>query len=374
MTPTMGKCNSCQKPIQSREFMSCMKCNLRYDLVCASVPYKRFRTMTSEIKQNWSCSTCRVKEQGVQERILDTPKIVPSKLNEHSEDVEGNVTYRRKSKMVDNLVCDQNKGIPITMDNDIISNNVMINIVDIIKKEVTAAMKSSIKELVSQQLVDIKEYVSGFQDSLSFFNAKYEEMKKELEEKSNIIQRLQTDNEKLTGAVTELSNRLNTAEQYLRECNVEINNIPEQKSEILSTTLLQLAKTVECTLHDDDIINITRVAKLDKENKKPRTIVAKLRSPRLRDTLLAAVTKFNRTHHNDKLSSKHLGYAAPHGPVFVSEHLTPSTKSLHAAARKKAKEQSYTFTWVRNSRIFVRKNEHSQKIHIRNSKCLDLII
>ncbi|CAG9564514.1 unnamed protein product [Danaus chrysippus] len=272
--------------------------------------------MTSENKQNWRCSVCRVKEQKAQEHILNTPKIAPSKLSEHCQDVEGNVTFRSKSKVGDKLICDPNEGI--TIEKEIVSNNVMINIADIIKKEVTAAMKSSITELVSQQLVDIKEYVSGFQDSLSFFNAKYEEMKKELEEKSNMIRKLQVDNEKLTGAVTDLSNRLNTAEQYLRECNVEINNIPEHKSEILSTTLLRLAKTVECTLHDDDIMKITRVAKLDKENKKPRTFIAKLRSPRLRDNLLAAITKFNRGHPNDKLSSKHLGYAAPHGPIFVS--------------------------------------------------------
>ena len=63
----------------------------------------------------------------------------------------------------------------------------------------------------------------------------------------------------------------------------------------------------------------------------------------------------------------------PRKSVYVSEHLSPANKSLHAAARLKAKELNYKFTWIRNGRIFVRKDESSEFILIRNTESLKLI-
>lgn len=102
----------------------------------------------------------------------------------------------------------------------------------------------------------------------------------------------------------------------------------------------------------------------------------KLRSPRRRDELLAAVVKYNKNKEKvNKLNSNDLGIAGPRSSVFVSEHLTPTNKYLHAAVRKRAKEANYRFVWVRNGRIFVRKSEEDANvILIRNLKCLDKLV
>lgn len=125
---------------------------------------------------------------------------------------------------------------------------------------------------------------------------------------------------------------------------MEINGIPENRSENQCNTIIQLAKTVDTAMADRDIQNVTRIAKMNKDSKRPRSVIVKLRSIHNRDQLLAAVHKFNKSKiQQDKLNSTHLGLAGEAKPVYVAEHLTPANKSLHASTRKKAKEAVYSF-------------------------------
>ncbi|KAG7304713.1 hypothetical protein JYU34_010061 [Plutella xylostella] len=247
---------------------------------------------------------------------------------------------------------------------------------EIIREEIRSALKSTLGEGNSllQKLDFINDKMTSFESSLSFFNSMYEEFKNNLEEKSNLISSLQKENETLNSAVKDLSGRLNSIEQHMREDNVELNGLPENKSENLCNTVVQLAKTVDCPINEIDIIHATRVAKQNKTDDRPRSIIIKLRTVGLRDSLLAAVQTFNKKNPKDKLSSHHLGIGGNNVPVYMSEHLSPANKALHAATRHKARELQYKYVWVRGGRILVRKNETSQAMQIRNHDSLKLMV
>ncbi|XP_013170068.1 PREDICTED: uncharacterized protein LOC106119568, partial [Papilio xuthus] len=168
-----------------------------------------------------------------------------------------------------------------------------------------------------------------------------------------MIRKLKIENESLQSASKDYANRLCLIEQNLRQSNIEINGVPEHRTENIILAVNHLAKTVGEPLTDSDIVQATRVAKVNKDNNKPRAIVVKLRTPRVRDSLLAAVSRFNKKQPLDKLSSQHLGISGDRKPVYVSEHLCPASKQLHAATRIMAKDLSYKFVWVRNGKIFV---------------------
>lgn len=227
-------------------------------------------------------------------------------------------------------------------------------------------MSTILREKVSDELKAIRQQMTDYHDAVNFMNQQFEDLKNVIDLKSKIITKLETDNASLQASVKDISARLNLTEQHMRESNLEINGIPEHKSENLVNTIVQLSKTIDCSLRDDDILNVTRVAKLSNTNDRPRCVIAKLRSPRHRDSILAAVTTFNKRNQNDKLNSHHLGIGGSRVPVYVAEHLTPNNKSLHAATRQKAKEQGYKFVWIRNGRIFVRKTEACQAILIKS--------
>lgn len=85
------------------------------------------------------------------------------------------------------------------------------------------------------------------------------------------------------------------------------------------------------------------------------------------------MTKYNkgRPDRAEKLNTSDLGIAGRKSPIYVSEHLSPAAKKLHAEARIAAKAKSYRFVWVRYGRIYVRKNEEADLIHIRNPSDLN---
>lgn len=193
-------------------------------------------------------------------------------------------------------------------------------------------------------------------------------------EKNEIINNLVTKNENLSSLVQNLQERLCQVEQNARVTNIEISGIPEKKFENLVKTVEQLGNIVENPIIESEILHVTRVAKLNKDNSRPRSVIVKLSSQRRRDELLAAVSKFNKKNKDDKLNTAHLGIGGRREPVFVSEHLTLSNKQLHAAARKRSKEVGWKFVWVRDGRVFVRKSEQSPAIYIKNEDSLKVIV
>ncbi|CAG4970647.1 unnamed protein product [Colias eurytheme] len=124
--------------------------------------------------------------------------------------------------------------------------------------------------------------------------------------------------------------------------------MPEKRNENLYNIVTQLGNVVNCNIGEKDILHCTRVAKSNKSNSRPRSIVVQLMSTKMRDQLLASILKYNQNNPHDKLNSTHLGCETQRSPVYVMEHLSPANKALHAATRIKAKEMGYKYVWVRN--------------------------
>lgn len=243
---------------------------------------------------------------------------------------------------------------------------------EIIREEMNLALQDTVKGIIHEQFNKINEALSEFKNSLSFFNEKYEEIKIAIEEKSAKILKLEKDNYDLQNSFNNLTKRMNTLEQHSRSSNIELQCIPEYKTENLVTTVLQLSKVVNCDIKDTDIQLCTRIAKKDPQNSRPRSVLVKFNSPRIRDTFLAASMQYNKTNSKNKLNSSHLGIAADKPvPIFVAEHLSPENKALHAATRAKAKELGYRYVWVRNGKIFTKKDETSETVIINDPKKLN---
>lgn len=369
MAPTGNKCTGCRHVITGKDFLVCSACTSKYDLLCANIGIKKFTSMGQEQRLNWKCVECHSKLPKYDN--TNTPLRQPTQSTQQgssdgsypddSKSDTGNVTLRARQ---------QGQQSQTLSDCRYVTEDSLRRI---LVEELSHMIEGKINKLVTVQLKSINERISEFSESIAYFNKQYDEMKAELNEKSTTILGLQRDNESLKSSVNDLSLRLRLAEQNMREANLEINGIPEHKSENLPTVIAQIAATVGCDVRDEDVYQVTRVAKLNKEGDRPRTVIVKLRSPRHRDAMLAAVTKFNKKNSNGKLSTQHLGIAGTPKPVFVSEHLSPANKYLHAAARLKAKQEGFKFTWVRNGRVYVRRDEYSPAIFIRNSESLDLI-
>ncbi|CAH2101903.1 unnamed protein product [Euphydryas editha] len=105
---------------------------------------------------------------------------------------------------------------------------------------------------------------------------------------------------------------------------------------------------------------------------RPKSVVVQFASKRIRDEFLAASINFNRERsREEKLNSSHLGFNGEKPAIYIVDHLSPTNKTLHAAARSTAKEKGYKHVWVRNGRIFMQKTDGFSYIIIRDLDSLN---
>lgn len=331
----MNTCNKCNKQIRSSEIKSCSKCGIVYHYQCLGVPQENFAKESKAYKAAWKCSECKPVEK--RSESSSTPS--HSQPNKQCQSVES----------------------PAVTNNDDLKQYINNKL-----EESLSQLLKDIRRDFTTESTDTRNRIQELTESVNFMSINYDKLKEALDDKTKIIGDQQIEICALHAEVTNLNVRLNQIEQQSRDSNLEIQCVPEHKAENLKTVIHQLVATVGCGLPDSELLNYHRVAKINQESNRPRSIVVRLSSPLIRDKIIAAVKTFNRTHQNDKLNSSHLGIADEKKPVFVGEHLSPGNKQLHAAARKAAKEKKYQFVWVRGGRIYMRKDVNSKSIVVRD--------
>ncbi|XP_026325743.1 uncharacterized protein LOC113234605 [Hyposmocoma kahamanoa] len=233
-----------------------------------------------------------------------------------------------------------------------------------------AKMRQNMTSALDEQLKPIRAELSQMNDSMNFISNQYEDLKKVHEASQLRVTELEKQSVELKATVEDLTLRINQVEQQSRQNNVELQCVPEDKNENIMQIIHQLGKTIGCRLNDNDVLNCTRTAKVNRSSTRPRSIVVQLASPRLRDQLLASTISFNKANPQNKLNSSHLGLSGNITPIFVTEHLSPSNKVLHAAARRAAKDKGYKYVWIRSGKIFLRKSDDTEFILVKNMDML----
>lgn len=349
------KCAGCPNNPRGIALLQCSRCVDKYHYTCLNLTKESYQSLSKELKDKWICPTCRCKEPKLGDNT-NTPvrsapaTVVTQILNETlPSPCFDNVTHRSKLRSPANCDC-------ISAD----------TIRDIIREELDRKFNT--------QINDIQLKLSRLDDRLSFFNTEHDKIKRECEAQKLQLSQLQRDNEQLRTLTADLAQRLNQTEQLTRTCNLEIQCVPENKTENLYKTVQLVASTIKCPLSESDLHFCTRIAKLNPKSPRPRSILVKFSSRRLRDTFLAGVIKFNRNNPTDKLNTSHLGHRGDKKtPVFVCEHLTLETKKLHAEARLKAKELNYRYCWIRDGKLFLRKSDNSNFIVVKDRAILNTL-
>ncbi|CAG4925283.1 unnamed protein product [Colias eurytheme] len=337
-----GCCTNDDDTGGNQKCIICSSCGKSFHYACLSMkvpPYK------SKEEKSWNCPICLSKN--------------PKTLKKDSTPIR-NVTLSRGNKR-------QASGSPPPTSP--ISNNedLRLMIQNIIKSEFSEMLDQfnvSIVSIINKELIPVREEMKELIRSMQFMNARFDEIEKLQQSATEITKKLEKENTELRNSIDDLLLRINNLEQHSRSNNLEIQCMPEKRNENLYNIVTQLGNVVNCNIGEKDILHCTRVAKSNKSNSRPRSIVVQLMSTKMRDQLLASILKYNQNNPHDKLNSTHLGCETQRSPVYVMEHLSPANKALHAATRIKAKEMGYKYVWVRNGKIFVRKTDGAEYIYI----------
>lgn len=323
-------CKHCQSEILSGDGIKCSTCLQNFHFFCVNMKETNFRKMGAK-RDIWTCSACKDDLKGNQQSA-----------NQASANSASTAFPACGTKSLQNLDVEQ--------------------IMQVVRRCIASEFEAFHAKL--NILPELKE-------SVNFISAEYEDLKKMFSESLTTIKSLQADNTKLHTQIHDLNTRVSHMEQMARETNVEIQCVPEHRSENLVAIVQRLGTLITRPIAESEILNIHRVAKFKPESNRPKAIIVKLPSVRVKDEVLAAVANFNKKNRTNKLNSAHLGIDGTKSPIYVSEHLSPAHKALHAATRIRAKETNHKFVWIRNGRIFVRKDENSARVVlIRNHDSL----
>lgn len=172
----------------------------------------------------------------------------------------------------------------------------------------------------------------------------------------------------LKSDLSKVQSNLNMKLQWDRLQNIEITNVPESKNEVLSDIVTNIAKHVGVSLAATDLEFATRIQPMKKTPGVPRAIITKVRNRVLKDSIIHGVRK------NKGLTTQDIGLPGERKDIFVNEHLTIENRNLYKKVRQLATAKMYTFIWIKNCRIFVRKGDKTQIIHVASEDDLKKIV
>lgn len=230
---------------------------------------------------------------------------------------------------------------------------------------------TSIKEDINLIRSDIKQFkddisvtVNSCFDELKEFKDIFQDFRTKLNEQEEQIDCLRSENKQLKNEVGILKKRVNTSEQYSRSNCLDIQGVPETKSENILDVVTKVAQVVGFNLEPNMVDAVHRLAPNTNKPNTPRGIIVKFcRRIDMEEMRRKAIKKRGFSAANLGLSSEQT--------VYVNLAMTRETRILWAAVRKFKEENRYRFAWVTSSgKIYLRKAEREPAILIEDLKDL----
>ena len=167
----------------------------------------------------------------------------------------------------------------------------------------------------------------------------------------------------------DLDNAYDQLEQYGRRECLEIKGIPETKDENTDRIVINLASKMGVQMNESDISVSHRNPnpKADRSsNSTGPAIIVKFTRRNTRDQLFKSRLKLK------NITTKDLGFTRSRDSrIFISESLTSPRKELYLECVRFKKSEGYKYLWTRYGKIFLRADEDSPAILIKDSLQLE---
>ncbi|CAN7942519.1 unnamed protein product [Ixodes pacificus] len=313
--------------------ITCSVCRNEYHFgqSCAGITEASYAGMGAAKREKWRCKTCRTQEN-------------------RSGAQSGAFTSQGSSQ--DNAsVLDALLAIKSTVDT-------LLTLPAKVDELLTLKPTVERMETHMQELETKVDSLSAKYDTVLKCTTTNEEKITQLEKKQAELQVTVNSQEE---RIQTLREDLNSEEQYSRIANLEIQGLPTSPNEDLRRIVSDLAAKLE--LSDFTATDILAIHRLPAKPGSIPIVLVKFASAQLKERWLGSRGKL-----------RVLVQAATVPKLFFNENLTKQNRHLHWMVREKAKEKQYKFTWVKNGKIFAKKNEASSLLRINRVADLDKIV
>lgn len=242
-----------------------------------------------------------------------------------------------------------------------------------IKEMISSIMKAGESErtLLRKDIADIKIKIQEVSNTNTDIEKSIDYMSKQFDDAITKVGILEKEAIENRAQIQILQDKIENLERTSFKSAIEVRNVPAKEKETvndLTTTIINTGKALDLHIQKSDIRDCWRLPGKQGSN---RTILAEFTTVSTKTKFLQQARSFNLKRANeDKLNTEHVGIAGKRMPIYVSEHLTSSSRGLFYLTREFARDQKYKFCWTSHGRIFLRKEEGSKQILIRGEKCL----
>lgn len=224
----------------------------------------------------------------------------------------------------------------------------------------TATQGGELKK-IAPTLSEIQHSNRNIENSVSFLTAQNEEYKKKIE----MLEEKTKEDRKY---IVVLEDKIEELQKTTRKTSIEIKNVPKKNSETKDDLVEMtscLAENIGCEFNKTYIRDIYRV-RGKREGMRNSPIIVEMSSTLIKNDILKMSKAFN-LKHKTKLCAKHLGFrTAEETPIFVTENLTAKASRLYFLGRELVKTKTYKFCWTAYGKVYVRKDETTPIILVRN--------
>ncbi|KAL4710909.1 hypothetical protein ACJJTC_002539 [Scirpophaga incertulas] len=158
-----------------------------------------------------------------------------------------------------------------------------------------------------------------------------------------------------------LEDLIKQKDQNDRLNNAEIKGVPIKDSENLFEIVSKLGSSINCKVAKSDIKYVVRVP--TRNDSKNKNIIVSFNNRYQKENFVS----FARA--SKSLTAKEIGFSSEN-KIYINDHLTFENKTLLNKTKSAAREYGYSFVWVKNCKIFLRKNKTSPVKNVKSE--LDL--
>ncbi|XP_063389371.1 uncharacterized protein LOC134675140 [Cydia fagiglandana] len=303
----MSSCNKCGDNFVGEGDVPCSCCGGYYHYRCSGMLENTYKRMTAEKKSNWRCIPCRQSDNN-------------DSLSELVKEFKG---FKVQMQNVQSGLDQANQGI--------------------------ANLEGKF-DLIENRLED-------FDVRLTLTESKVDRLPS-----------IEANLKQLEAEFVTLKANERDRDQFCRLNNVEISGVPQKDNENLMSILNNICLKVGFGLLETDVDSIHRVRRFplsvgsgNRADPRPPAIIVRFCQRRRKDELVAAARA------RRGLTSADAGLPGPAVPVYVNEHLTAVNKILLRQARDRKAELNYSYLWVKQCKIHMRKSD-SSKVYVVTSE------
>lgn len=217
---------------------------------------------------------------------------------------------------------------------------------------------------LSEDIKCIKNEIQDLKSSCQFISEKMDEFNDRITNAEKTINVMENKLVTLESEVKQLRKYTSNAEQRSRLNNIEIKGIPQEKNENLFKILDKISIKIGYEITKSQINYVSRIPS---HNPKEKPIILSFLNRYIKEDFVAAA----RTHKI--LKAEDIGYQNSSQRIYVNDHLSADTKLLLNKTKEAAKQNNFSYVWVKYGKIHVRKNDSSRTFIINQTEDLNRI-